>query len=75
MEIEKVGVRIKMPKVIDDVIQYVKNFQAQGYSVEYKKPENPELVLVHIVPNRLGVVVVEASLDILNKIKLAIENN
>ncbi len=64
-----------MPKVIDNVIKYIKKLQAKGYSVEYKQPEDPELVLVHIVPNRPGVVLVEAKPEILNKLRVATEHN
>lgn len=64
-----------MAKVFDDIINYIKGFQAHGFSVEYNIPKNPELVLVHIPPNRRGVLLVEANLEILNKIRMAIENN
>ena len=64
-----------MGKIIDDVINYVKDLQAKGLSVEYKVPENPEYVMVHVPLDRKGVVMVEAKLDILNTIREAIENN
>lgn len=64
-----------MPKIIDDVINYVKGFQAKGFSVEYEIPENPEYVMVHVPLDRKGVVMVEAKLEILNQIREAIENN
>ena len=62
-------------KVIDDVVNYIKELQGHGFSVEYKIPENPELVLVHIPPKRKGILLVEANLEILNKIRKAIEYN
>lgn len=64
-----------MVRVIDKVIQYVKRFHDKGFSVEYKFPEDPEMVLVHIVPNRANVVVVEAKQEILNQIREGIEHN
>lgn len=64
-----------MTKVIDDVINYIKKLQVQGFSVEYRIPENPELVLVHVLPNRRNIVLVEAELEILRNIRMAIEHN
>lgn len=64
-----------MAKVFDDVIKYIKEFQAKGFSVKYKIPENPELVLVHVPPDRKGILMVEAKLKLLNKIRMVIEHN
>lgn len=62
-------------KVLDQVINYIKNFQKQGFKVEYAIPEDPEMVLVHIPLDRRGIVLVEAKQEILNDIKKVIENN
>ncbi len=64
-----------MVRIIEDVIAYVRHFKDKGFNVEYKHPENPELVLVHLVPNRAGVVVVEANQKILNQIREGIKHN
>ncbi|HEC66623.1 MAG TPA: hypothetical protein ENI23_15210 [bacterium] len=62
-----------MAKVIDDVIDYIKSFTIKGFRIEWGYPPNPEQVLVYL--DQSNVIKVLAKPEILNKIRMAIENN
>jgi len=60
---------------LDQVIAYIKELQKKGYKIEYKEPDNPELVMVHIPTNKVGVIVVEARIDFIKEIRGVLEHN